>query len=125
MKYGIDLFGDKLEPNPSAVAWCPICDEILVPKCGDIKVWHWSHKSNSECDPWSEGETEWHRRWKAGLRPQFQEVRIGNHRADIVGNKGIVIELQHSPISPNEIQEREMFYKNMVWFLMLATLKRI
>ena len=39
------------------------------------------------------------------------------HRADIRQPEGNVIELQHSPISPKEIQEREEFYGEMVWLL--------
>lgn len=37
------------------------------------------------------------------------------HRADIVGNGGIVVELQHSAIDPRQITEREKFYGLMVW----------
>jgi len=37
---------------------CVECDEILVPRMGDVKVWHWAHKSNSNC---SGGESEWHK----------------------------------------------------------------
>jgi hypothetical protein len=37
------------------------------------------------------------------------------HRADLLGNGGIVIELQHSPIGPDEIEQREEFYGDMLW----------
>lgn len=37
------------------------------------------------------------------------------HRADIVGNRETVIELQHSPISPDDIRAREEFYGKMIW----------
>ena len=40
---------------------------------------------------------------------------IQPHRADIMGNGGLVVELQHSSISPEEIQQREAFYGNMIW----------
>ncbi len=43
------------------------------------------------------------------------EVTIGVHRADIVGNRGKVIELQHSSIPPDDIHARENFYGDMVW----------
>ena len=42
------------------------------------------------------------------------------HRADIIGNDGTVIELQHSPISIEIIHEREVFYENMVWVFDMA-----
>ncbi len=43
------------------------------------------------------------------------EVTIGAHRADIVGSRGKVIELQHSSISPDDIHARENYYGDMVW----------
>jgi hypothetical protein len=36
-------------------------------------------------------------------------------RADIVTASGVVVELQHSPISAETIAEREAFYGRMVW----------
>ena len=49
--------------------------------------------------------------------PECREVTAGPHRADIMSRSGLVIELQHSPIAPSEIREREAFYGNMVWVL--------
>jgi hypothetical protein len=40
---------------------------------------------------------------------------IANHRADIRTAGGLVIELQHSPLDPQSITEREEFYGNMLW----------
>ena len=38
------------------------------------------------------------------------------HRADILTESGVVVELQHSAISVDEIQERERFYgEKMIW----------
>ena len=37
------------------------------------------------------------------------------HRADAIFPNGKIVEVQHSSISPDEIEERESFYKNMVW----------
>ena len=42
------------------------------------------------------------------------------HRADIVNNQGVVIELQHSSISTVVMRERELFYENMLWVFDLA-----
>lgn len=42
---------------------------------------------------------------------------MGPHRADILTSSGMVIELQNSPISPDEIEERERFYRRMVWLV--------
>lgn len=107
--------GDRIFAEPGLSAFCPSCDAPVIAKCGEIKIWHWSHESTAECDPWSEGESAWHVKWKNLVLPGAREIVIGRHRADIVGNKGIVVELQNSAISPEEIRERESFYKRMIW----------
>jgi hypothetical protein len=48
----------------------------------------------------------------------MREERDGktyHHRADIVGNRGVVVELQHSLISNEDVRAREAFYGKMVW----------
>ncbi|MEY2466184.1 MAG: competence protein CoiA, partial [Verrucomicrobiota bacterium] len=92
--------------------------EKLMPKCGHIIVHHWAHPGE-DCDPWREHETDWHRYWKSLVPSNCTEVTIERngaiHRADIVTKKGIVIELQHSSISVDSIQDREAFYGHMMW----------
>jgi len=39
----------------------------------------------------------------------------------MIGNGLTVVELQHSPISPDEIEEREAFYRNMIWLFDATT----
>lgn len=121
---------------------CEICKEILISKCGRIKIWHFAHKSQNDCDDWYEPESEWHMNWKNEFPMECQEVVIKKcdcitckqynkecthnhsgsscifkkHRADIRINN-LVIELQNSPISPENIFEREKFYENMIWIL--------
>lgn len=95
---------------------CPLCEKEVIPKCGDINIWHWAHKVLGDCDTWSEGESEWHINWKNCFHPSHLEIKKGNHRADVYNDyRGLVIELQHSSISSSEIQEREQFYKKMIW----------
>ena len=111
------LFGlsgsERIKASKEASAICPLCKEDLVPKCGDIKQWHWAHKANN-CDPWSEGESDWHLGWKSHAWPECQEVIVGNHRADIKSKAGLVVELQHSGITAQEIAEREANKKEPV-----------
>ena len=93
----------------------------MIAKCGRFKIWHWAHKSAAGCDPWWEPETEWHRRWKTQFPTAWQEVlhvdEVGGekHISDVKTPFGLVIEFQHSPIEPMELQSREDFYKNMIW----------
>ena len=117
MQYAFDLSTDeRIEPFPGARALCPSCKADVIAKCGDINSWHWAHVSTDDCDTWSEGETLWHREWKEYFKPEECEVVMGNHRADIRTSAGRVIELQHSPISTTEIEERERFYgRGIVW----------
>ena len=105
----------RILAQPNSMGYCPLCSEQLIAKCGSLKIWHWSHKNKNDCDSWSEGETDWHKDWKDSTLPEFCEVKIGNHRADIKNNKGLVIELQHSPIDVETIKERERHYGKMIW----------
>ncbi len=118
MIYATTPDGAKARPIPSGRALCPSCRSPVIAKCGEIVTWHWAHESRDDCDRFSEGETDWHLGWKTMVQPEFCEVviqRRETHRADIVGNGGRVIELQHSPISVQAIREREAFYGRMAW----------
>lgn len=95
----------------------------MIAKCGRVKVWHWSHKGRPPCDPWWESETEWHRSWKSKFPIERQEhvafdpATGEKHIADVKTPRGLVIEFQHSPISPEEIRTREAFYEEMIWIV--------
>lgn len=117
MLYGLDSEGRRIKAAPEALAFCPHCGEPLVAKCGSIVTHHWAHQAQSECDSWWEPETPWHLRWKSFAPPHRCEVTRGDHRADIVTADGCVVELQNSPLSVMEIQERERCYGRMVWIL--------
>lgn len=116
MYYAINKNKERITPEPSIEAFCPGCSEKLISKCGSINVWHFSHK-NKDCDSWYEPETEWHRNWKEFFPVENREVVIQNHRADIKNNMGIIVELQNSSISSEEIKERENFYHSMMWII--------
>jgi hypothetical protein len=135
MLYANDPDGIKIPAAPSAVGSCPGCADSLIPKCGEILIWHWSHRSrrDSDCDSWYEPETDWHRWWKARFPREQVEVTIGPHRADAVAQScsglstSTVLEFQHSNIAPAEIREREAFYTeqvgNMLWVVDAAPFK--
>lgn len=118
MIYAIGESGERIEPSTGRKAKCPACREEVIAKCGSINRWHWSHRADTDCDPWSEHEGPWHLAWKEHFLESEREVVIGPHRADIRTVSGRVIELQHSPISAEEIEERERFYgPGMVWLV--------
>lgn len=114
MLYALDSSGRLIEPAPKAVGTCTLCKLPLIPKCGQLNIWHWSHRAG-DCDPWNEGETDWHRAWKRRADPSWCEVVLAPHRAEIRRPDGLVIELQHSSISSYDIAAREAFYGNMWW----------
>ncbi len=84
---------------------------------------HWAHQSLRHCDTWWENETEWHRDWKSKFNQEWQEVvhhdSLTNekHVADIKTSAGLVVELQNSTISLDEVESRERFYGKMIWIV--------
>lgn len=113
-----EIKGRRAKAFPGRKAHCPTCRSEVIPKCGDIKTWHWAHKA-ADCDPWAESTTEWHLEWQARFPKEYVEVTIvkGNerHRADVCLPGGPVIEVQHSAIGVDDIRRREAFYGRMVW----------
>jgi len=107
--------GVKQRPFKGGRGVCHTCGGAVIAKCGQIKVHHWAHESNEDCDTWSEHVGPWHLSWQNIVQDEYVEVSIAAHRADIQNSVGTVIELQHSPISPDEIACREEFYDDMVW----------
>jgi competence protein CoiA len=122
MKYAI-INDEKLEATPKSKARCHCCSEQLIAKCGSINVWHWSHFPKRHCDNWWENETIWHRHWKSHFSKEEQEVVLFDklsgekHIADIKTSKGLILELQNSPISEDELLSREIFYDDMFWII--------
>lgn len=119
MKYA-SVNGERREAEPKLRGACPNCEREVVPKCGQTRIWHWSHKGKLECDRWWEPETEWHRAWKSFFPREWQEVIQTaddgeRHIADVKNANGCVLELQHSPIDPDERLSRERFYQPMIW----------
>ncbi|MFN8790823.1 MAG: competence protein CoiA [Bdellovibrionales bacterium] len=111
---------EKVEAEPGRTGDCIGCGRPMLAKCGEIKMWHWSHKGERKCDPWWENETEWHRSWKALYPKEWQEVphisETGEkHIADVKTNLDWVVEIQHSYIDPQERKSRENFYKKVIW----------
>ena len=106
---------NRVLATPKAKSECPICVTSLIAKCGKIKIWHWAHQNLLECDHWWEPISQWHLDWQNLVEPQYREVVIGNHRADIQLSNRQVIELQKSTMTEEEVNERELFYEDMIW----------
>ena len=95
----------------------------MISKCGRYVRWHWAHKRRIICDPWQESETEWHLYWKDAFPIEFQEIvhidetNGEKHIADIKTTTGSIVEVQHSPLSDEEMRSREEFYGDMIWIV--------
>lgn len=99
-------------------------------KCGKKVIWHWAHVSTKHCDSWWENETQWHRDWKNHYPEEWQEVVHFNssngerHVADVKTDTGLIMEFQNSPISSDELEQREAFYNNIVWVINAEKFKK-
>ncbi len=128
MKFAL-VDGARREPLPSLSGQCPACGAVVVAKCGEVRVWHWSHKGRLSCDSWWEKETRWHRAWKSLFPVEWQEVPMRAesgelHIADVRTPGGLALEFQHSPIPSAERLARETFYGKLMWIVDGTRLKR-
>lgn len=96
--------------------FCPVCGAELSIKAQDslsVKA-HFAHKKGTKClDTWKHDMSEWHYNWQCMFPENCREVVVEKngtkHRADVLIND-VVIEFQHSPITAQEIMERNTFY---------------
>ena len=106
--------------------FCPLCGAPFIIRATEslaVKT-HFAHKRGTPCiDNWKHDMSEWHYNWQSHFPLECREVIIEKdgikHIADICINGTTVIEFQHSPISCDEIMERNNFYiscgYNVVW----------
>ena len=124
MEFAINDVGERVHAsraNKNQVYFCPVCKRKVIPRQGDINVDHFAH--TSQCaDNWHYDMSEWHSQWQAqfplGNREVVVEYLGEKHRADVMAC-GYVIEFQHSPITAEEFEERNNFYrsygKKVIW----------
>ena len=131
MRYALNQKEDKIEVSHSGeIAKCEICNSKVKGRKGEQRIKHWYHheKTTIDCDNWHEPISEWHLKWQNLFPKKNREVTIKenniSHRADILLNNNLVIEIQNSPIKFAEIEKRESFYgkNNLIWVLNGANL---
>ena len=121
MKFAL-FNNEKIEATKGENGFCPSCGSEVIAKCGEIKVHHWAHKGNRNCDPWWENETQWHRVWKNNFPAEWQEVVNHaddgeRHIADVKTPSGWVLEFQHSLLKSEERRSRDAFYSKLIWIV--------
>lgn len=130
MKFAIVGNNKHQKPAKGIKGVCPFCGETLVARCGNIRMHHWAHPSDSQC-PYKENKGEWHIDWQNEFPDDWQEVLLVDpatnekNIADIQTLTGFVLEFQHSHIKDEEKTARENFYKNMVWVVDGVNWKKI
>ena len=124
MFYAVDSKGNDITPDDMSEFTpyiCKRCKQIVIPKRGEIRAHHFAHKSSDndlvrECDRLQKefdiGMSEWHREWQAmfsdGEKEKWFEKK---HRADVyLPKEDIIIEFQHSDLTPRMFVERSVFY---------------
>ena len=120
MLIGLNEKAERIRATKNAIAICPECKESLIPKCGDIKIWHWAHKHESNCWYSSHPMTLFHLAWQDLALKQGYDVEVNFknddgkiiHRADILTKNNRIVEIQHSDISSKEMIKRSEFYKS-------------
>lgn len=96
---------------------CPECEEVVVARCGEVMVWHFAHKAESDCPRSHVGETREHLEAKtivgramvkAGYSVAVEE-RLGSlRRPDLtvvspVTGRWCTVEVQCSPITTTDM----------------------
>ena len=124
MQYAVNCEGKRVHAavaNKNEEYFCPTCGQKVIPRQGQCNVAHFAHKSACS-DSWHYEMSEWHSQWQEQFPACHREVAVEHlgekHRADVmVGD--YVIEFQHSPITAEEFDERNDFYrsygKKVVW----------
>jgi len=111
------------QAGSGAIGFCPWTNYKVKAKVGELRQ-YWAYDGEKPILPEGyENETEWHYNWKFLVKDEYCEVVCGannEHRADIVGSKDTVIEIQKSPIDIRIVKERIRFYKEhsnkrMIW----------
>lgn len=122
MLFALDKEGKKVyidATKKSEEYFCPCCGNKMIIKMGDIRTHHFAHPSDRICkDTWHYDMTEWHYDWQNKFPKECQEVVKEHdnekHRADVlIEEHKVVFEFQHSPLSPEEFEERNNFYNKL------------
>lgn len=125
MKIAINKEGKRIiadEAKNTEEYICPVCENKVILRKGSINDAHFAHQSKECIDNWHYDMSEWHYSMQERFPKEQREIVVKNkdkkHRADILfENK--VIEFQYSPISIEEIEERNNFYNeagyNVTW----------
>lgn len=101
---------------------CRDCNSILVPVLNGTRAKHFRHQSTETCSGYRK-MSDWHIEWQLKFLPKYREVSIRDENNKVINRADIrtennVIEIQHSHISEDKIQQREKTYgESLIWIL--------
>lgn len=103
------------EAEKQKTYYCPMCGKQVILRRGETNISHFAHMANECEDNWHYDMSEWHCSMQNRFDEEQREIIVKHngvvHRADIL-SKNKIIEFQHSPITKEELQERNNFYKS-------------
>lgn len=121
MRLALNSSGNKVFPTKNIAATCPGCDEpviacmtTLLNQDGTPRANYWRHKSDCDCFVYEE-MSQWHVDWQNEFHPDWQEYWVGKHRADVMLNYGIALEIQKSAIQHADVTARQCAYGALIW----------
>lgn len=100
---------DLLTPEPT---------KKMISKCGEIMDWHWAHPAGSECvDDWmtTEEDNAWSRSVMGYFPEDNTERWIGRRCADILTDRGFVIDLHSSVMATDTLVSKEDYFGQMAF----------
>ena len=94
--------------------FCPCCNGLMTQKKGTRMIWHYAHKSLNNCIDYYDNKGEWHRKMQEMFPEKNREIvenfGMYKHIYDILTDKGVIIEFQHSPLSLDDFKKRTKDY---------------
>ena len=118
MFYALNKDGVKIdayEAIENEQYFCPICNNPVILKRGQVNTAHFAHENNVCDDEWNYDMSPWHKRMQNNFAKEAHEVVVSHqgkkHRADVLIGE-IVIEFQFSPITAAEFEDRNTFFKS-------------
>ena len=93
------------EANKQTDYFCPVCSGKLILRAGEVNAHHFAHEAGACPDHWHYDMSDWHKTMQEQFPIECREVVMKHngeiHRADVFKD-GVVVEFQHSPITPQE-----------------------
>ncbi len=114
-----DECGNRIEAKNASKEqkyYCPSCGGEVILRAGELNAPHFAHLANECIDKWNYDMSEWHIKMQSFFPVENREIVVEKngkiHRADVLKDN-TVIEMQHSPISAEEFNDRNYFFARL------------